>query len=158
MDIFTENEDGLSILLDNISKSSLNKISMSIVKNVEDGNTDALQEYIKAKGLSELASMLVESLKDEAIDEALKYGNDHRILGCKILVKGSPTSYDYSHDEEWTLYDNQINNLKLLQKDREKQMLDAMKYSELIDADGEVIPPANVKKQGGQTLSITIPS
>jgi hypothetical protein len=156
MDIFGKQE-GLVINLDNITKSHLSDVSDKIIKNVMDGNEDAIQQYIKAKGLSELASQVLEGLKDEAVREAEKYGNDVVISGCKVQIKNTPTSYDFSHDSEWSIINNDIEKLKAELKAREKKMLDAMNYSELVDDSGEIIPPAQVKKSGGQTLAITIP-
>ncbi len=43
-------------------------------------------------------------------------------------------------------------------KEREKKMIDATRYAELIDEDtGEVIPPAKVKGHGASALVIKIP-
>lgn len=157
MDIFGKKEDALIINLEKISKSYISDISQKIVNNVVDGNADPMQEYIKAKGLSELSAQIMDGLKDEAIREAEKYADGDKILGCKFQVKNTPTTYDFSHDDEWSSLERQIQLLKDEQKKREKKMLDAMKYAELTDENGEVIPPAEIKKQGGQTLAITIP-
>jgi hypothetical protein len=158
MDIFGKKEDALIINLEKISKSYISDISQKIVNNVVDGNADPMQEYIKAKGLSELSAQIMDGLKDEAIREAEKYADGDKILGCKFQVKNTPTTYDFSHDDEWRILNQEIENLKARQKQREKKMLDAMKYVELTDEYGELIPAAEIKKQGGQTIAITIPS
>lgn len=158
MDIFGKKEDALIINLEKISKSYISDISQKIVNNVVDGNADPMQEYIKAKGLSELSAQIMDGLKDEAIREAEKYADGDKILGCKFQVKNTPTTYDFSHDDEWRILNQEIENLKARQKQREKKMFDAMKYVELTDEYGELIPAAEIKKQGGQTIAITIPS
>lgn len=157
MDIFNKKEEAIVVNLDTITKSYLTDISQRIISNVMDGESDPMQEYIKAKGLSELSSQIMDGLKDEAIREAEKYSGEDKIFGCKVQIKSTPTTYEFSHDDEWAVLNREIENLRAKQKEREKKMLDAMKYSELTDEYGEIIPPAEVKKQGGQTIAITIP-
>ena len=157
MDIFREQGNGLSIGIDNITKSNLSQMAGGVIHNVLNGNTDALHEYIKAKALSELASMMVDGLKEVALSEADKYAGQENIFGCKVVVKSTPTSYDFMHDDEWRILSENIEALKVKMKERETQMIEATKYAELVSTSGEVIPAAEVKKQGGTTLSITIP-
>lgn len=157
MDIFKEENNVISIGIDNITKSNLSHMADGIIHNVLNGNTDALHEYIKAKALSELASMMVDGLKEVALTEADKYAGQENIFGCKVVVKSTPTSYDFEHDDEWRILSENIEVLKIKLKERETQMIEATKYAELVNTSGEVIPPAEVRKQGGTTLSITIP-
>lgn len=157
MDIFKETQTGLEIALDNMSKASLKAMAANVIENVENGNADALHEYIKAKGIVELATAITDGLKAEAIREAEKYSSEDKVFGCSVQVKSVPYTYDFSHDGEWKSLQLQIDALKERQKEREKKMIDAMKYSELTDEYGEVIPPAKIKSGGGQTVSITIP-
>lgn len=158
MDIFAKKEKGLIINLDNITKTYLGDVADRIISNVMDGDADPLQEYIKAKGLSELSSQILEGLKDEALREAEKYENEAIVSGCKIQIKNTPTTYDFSHNDEWALLNAQLDSVKKQMKQIEQKMLDAMKYAEVIDdRTGEVIPPAQIKKAGGQTLAVTIP-
>lgn len=158
MDIFKEtNNGGLEIALDNMSKASLKSIASNVLENVFSGNADALEEYIKAKGIAELASFITDGLKSEAIKEASRYSAEDKVLGCSIQVKSSPYQYDFSHDEEWDLLNRQIQMLRNEQKEREKKMIDAMRYTELVDENGEVIPPAIIKSGGGETIAVTIP-
>lgn len=158
MNIFDTKQDGLVINLDGITKSHIAEISDKIISNVMDGNEDALKAYIKAKGLSELASSIVDGLKDEAIKEAEKYSDSETVFGCKVQVKNTPTTYDFSHNDEWALLNSRLDSIKREMKQIEQKMLDAMKYAEVVDdRTGEVIPPAQIKKAGSQTLAITIP-
>jgi hypothetical protein len=158
MDIFKETNTGLEIALDNMSKASLKKMAANVIDNVEQGNADALEEYIKAKGIVELATSITDGLKAEAIKEAEKYGNEDKILGCSFQVKSVPYTYDFSHNEEWLLLNAHLDATKRQMKEIETKMIDAMRYAEIIDdRTGEVIPPAKIKSGGGQTVSITIP-
>jgi len=157
MDIFSENNGNLSIKIERVSKSAIHEIANSVVSYVLDGNDDPLKEFIKAKALSEIASEISDGLKDDAIREAEKYDLNDSVFGCKVVLKSTPTSYDFSHDGEWKSVNDEIEKLKSRLKDREKKMIDAMKYSELTDELGEVIPPARIKKEGSQTIAVNIP-
>lgn len=157
MDIFNENNGSLSIKIERVSKAAIQEIANSIVSNVLKGNEDPLKEYIKAKALADIASEISEGLKDDAISEAEKYDLNDPVFGCKVVLKSTPTSYDFSHDGEWKSVNQEMEKLKIRLKEREKKMIDAMKYSELTDEFGEVIPPAMIKKEGSQTISINIP-
>jgi DNA-directed RNA polymerase specialized sigma subunit len=157
MDIFSEKNGSLSIKIERVSKAAIQEIAQSVVSYVLNGNDDPLKEYIKAKALSDIASEISEGLKDDAIKEAEKYDLNDPVFGCKVVLKSTPTSYDFSHDGEWRSVNQEMEKLKLRLKEREKKMIDAMKYSELSDEFGEVIPPALVKKEGSQTIAINIP-
>lgn len=156
MDIFKEKESGLSIGLDRISKGGLNDIASSVISNVMEGNVDALHEYIKAKALAELSSIIVEGLKSEAMSEADNYHKDETVLGCTIAIKGTPAIYDFSTDPEWVIIQEKISTLKKEAKIREDKMIDALKYSNVVDENGEEIVKPLIKKESGTTLSITI--
>jgi hypothetical protein len=158
MDIFKEDSTGMVIALDNLSKANLSKMANEIVlTSIEGGYEDPLESYIKAKGLSEIADGIMTGLKDYAMKEAYRYEKDQKVLGCSVLVKATPNTYDFSHNPSWVHLNNEINRLKAEQKEIEKQMILAIGYSEMISADGELIEPATIKKAGGETIQVTIP-
>jgi hypothetical protein len=157
IDIFKEETNGIVLSLDNLSKEYLQSVASDIAKSVYEGNEYALPTYIKAKGLEEIAKSIQESIKEAAIDEAQDYRKDEKVLGCEFLIKATPTTYDFSNNDEWVHLNNEINRLKALQKDIEKQMILAMGMAQMVNNDGVVIEPAVVKKDGGQTIQINIP-
>jgi len=158
MDIFKEDSTGMILALDNLSKANLSKMANEIVfTSIEGGYEDPLEAYIKAKGLSEIADGIMIGLKDYAMKEAYRYEKDQRILGCTVLVKATPNTYDFSNNPSWVHLNNEINRLKAEQKEIEKQMILAIGYSEMISSDGELIEPATIKKAGGETIQVTIP-
>ena len=140
-----------------LSKSGFAKVASQVIEPVMAGEVDALQTFIKAKGLLEIATVILEGVKEEALSEASKYSKEDKILGCGFLVKSVANTYDYSNNEEWVRLNEQINELKAVQKEIEKKMVIAMGYSEMVDKDGVVIEPAVIKKAGGDTLQINIP-
>lgn len=157
IDIFKEETNGLVLALDNLSKAHLHSIADDIAKSVYDGNEYALPTYIKAKGIEEIAKSIQERIKEMAIDDAQDYRKDEKVLGCEFLVKSTPTAYDFTHNDEWVHLNNEINRLKNLQKDIEKQMILATTVSQLVSADGVIVQPAMIKKEGGETIQINIP-
>ena len=158
IDIFKEDSSGMVIALDNMSKANLSSIASQIVStSVDGGYEDPLEAYVKAKGLSEIADGIMSGLKEYAIKDAYKFDKDQKVMGCSVLVKSTPNTYDFSHNPSWVHLNNEINRLKAEQKEIEKQMILAIGYSEMISADGELIEPAVVKKAGGETIQVTIP-
>lgn len=157
IDIFKEDDKGMVLALDNLSKAYLQSIAEDISDSVFNGNEYALPTYIKAKGLEEIAKAIQESIKELAIDDAQDYRKDEKVLGCEFLVKNTPTTYDFSHNDEWKILNDEITKLKAQQKEIEKQMILAMGMAQMVNNDGVVIEPAVVKKDGGQTIQINIP-
>lgn len=158
IDIFKEEDKGMVIALDNMSKANLSHMANQVVFNCIDyGNEDPLEAYIKAKGLAEIADKIMEGLKNHAIKDAYKFEKDQKVMGCTVVVKSTPTTYDYSHNEEWVNLSNEIAMLTEKRKEIEKAMVQAMNYAEVVDADGVIVEPAVVKKAGGETIQITIP-
>jgi hypothetical protein len=132
-------------------------VARIVVHKVEEGEESALEQYIKAKGVADIAGEIMDGLKGLAMDEASAYSANDKVLGCEFQVKNTATTYDFSHDETWAHLNETMSSIKEAIKVREKQMLDAMKYAELVDENGEVIPPAVIKKAGGSTIAISIP-
>jgi hypothetical protein len=157
MDIFKEENNSISIALDRLSKAYLSNVARIVVHKVEEGEESALEQYIKAKGVADIAGEIMDGLKGLAMDEASAYSANDKVLGCEFQVKNTATTYDFSHDETWAHLNETMSSIKEAIKVREKQMLDAMKYAELVDENGEVIPPAVIKKAGGSTIAISIP-
>jgi bisphosphoglycerate-independent phosphoglycerate mutase (AlkP superfamily) len=160
VDIFAEELMlGGSLDFNNINKSALAKVSGAVVDRVMSGDEDPLEAYIKAKAVQEVASKIIDDLKGSAIDEAEKYLEpDAKMLGCSFVVKQGATSYSFDHDEEWKRVNEEIEALKKILKEREKKMIDAMSYAEIVDdKTGEVIPPATIKKHSSSILAVTIP-
>jgi|LakMenEpi03Aug12_release.lakeMendotaPanAssembly.Ray.scaffolds.fasta_scaffold31592_14 hypothetical protein len=158
MDIFKEDSTGMILALDNLSKANLSKMANEIVfTSLNGGYEDPLEAYVKAKGLGEIADGIMTGLKDYAIKEAYKFDKEQKVIGCSVLVKSVPNTYDFSSNPSWVHLNNEINRLKAEQKEIEKQMILAIGYSEMVSADGEIIQPAVVKKAGGETIQVTIP-
>lgn len=160
-DIFAEQNPVPTNLLDftEINKSALGKVSGAVVDKVSSGDDSALETYVKAKALEFVVSEIISNVKTEALDEAEKYERDDaNILGVDFMVKNGTTRYSFDHDDEWNKINDEIKELTAKRKAREKLMIDATKYAQVVDkATGEVVAPAEIKSSGGSILNITIP-
>jgi hypothetical protein len=161
-DIFEEHKEIVPTnILDftEINKSALGKMSGAVVDKVASGDENALDTYIKAKALEVVVSNIIKDVKAEALDEAEKYEKgDGKLLGCEFIVKNGATKYSFDHDEDWSNIDKQIKELTEKRKAREKLMIDATKYAQVVDKDtGEVVTPAEIKSASASILTITIP-
>lgn len=161
MDIFAEDNKPAPIFLEfsRINKAALGELSGAVVDKVSSGDDSALETYVKAKALEFVVSEIISNVKAEALDEAEKYERgDANILGVDFMVKNGTTRYSFDHDDEWNKINDEIKELTAKRKAREKLMIDATKYAQVVDkATGEVVTPAEVKSSGGSILNITIP-
>lgn len=149
-----------------ISKAYLERVSDGIVSGVFSGDDNPLGVYIKAKALSTLADNVISAIKTEALDEAKKYSkDDSSMLGVDFVVKSGSVKYSFDHDLDCLEMIAEIESLQdqmsLIQnklKARQKMMIEATKYAQLVDdVTGEVIPPAVIEGYGQDVLTINIP-
>jgi hypothetical protein len=157
MDIFETKETGLSINLGRLSKETVAVMAQSIVENVLQGNEYALEQYVKAKGLAEIANSIVDGLKDMAIRDAANYTTEDKVLGCTVQVKSTATTYDFSHNTEWAMLNAHLEATKKKMKYIESQMVEALNHEQMVDMDGVIIEPAKIKKPGGTTIAVNMP-
>lgn len=148
-----------SLDFNKINKTALGGVSGAVVERVNSGNEDALEVYIKTKAIQEVATTILKDIKELAKDEAEKYPNyDSKMLGCGFNVKNGVTRYSFEHDQEWCKIKDEIDSLKEKLKERERKMIDASKFAEVVEeGTGEIIPPAIIKSHGDSVLTITIP-
>jgi hypothetical protein len=162
MDIFEEvDKNGFTpaiIDFTNINKKALGSVSGALIDKVNAGEEDALDVFIKAKAIGEVAKGIMDGVKGLATDEAEKYEKgDNNILGCEFIVKSGATKYSFSHDDEWNNINEEIKALTEKRKSREQKMIDATKYAEVVDDTGELVPPAEILSNGSSILTINIP-
>ena len=160
-DIFAEQNPVPTNILEfkEINKAALGKVSGAVIDKVASGEENALETYIKAKALEVVVTNIIKDVKAEALDEAERYEKgDAKLLGCEFMVKSGATRYSFDHDDEWNRINDQIKELTEQRKAREKLMIDATKYAQVVDKEtGEVVTPAEIKSSGGSILNITIP-
>jgi hypothetical protein len=156
-DIFKDANNSLSVELVSINKTAIHSVAASIIQTVDDGEKSALDALIQAKGLEELSKMIVDGVKGWAMDEAEQFPkNESRRMGVGFAVKNLPNKYDYSHDERWCELKQSIEALTAQIKEREKSMVEAMKYGGITTETG-YIPAAKIAAHGGLTIQVSIP-
>lgn len=117
-----------------------------------DGEIDELHAYIECSKIKSMAESSMKNLKQYALSEFEKYGEKTvDAYGCQIQ-KSQSGRYSYNHLSSWVDLNGQIKAI-------EKQSQEAYKQSEkgidLIDENGEIIPPAEYKSNE-ESLKIKI--
>ncbi len=122
-----------------------------LVQDVQDGNADALAVFIELKRLSSQVESAIKQIKDEAVDEANKYGKSFEMQGAKITVKSAATRYKYDHIPEWKQHKEQLKAIEELAKQALKARQNKLYVS---DDEGIISEPAKAIP-GADTLSIS---
>lgn len=123
----------------NLEKSNYSEI----VDQVNEGNLNALEMFIAIKRECEAASAAMDALKQQAIDEAAKYGGkSFEAFGAKIERRNAPSRWNYKG----------ISSIE----DAEKKVKQLQTIAQVggVDPDtGEVMKA--VKIEGGETIAIS---
>ena len=116
---------------------------------IEQGNTNPLTAYAELKQLSDMISSMIESVKEQAIDERRKYGKEEVIKnGFKIELVNGRKIWNYKSSQRWQQLDAQ-------RKTYEELMQKAYHGAKIADADtGEMIEPADLSF-ASDTLRLT---
>ena len=106
---------------------------------IEEGNTNALSAYTELKMLSELIASMMDTVKDQAIEERRKYGKEEVIKnGYKIELANGRKIWNYKSSQRWQQLDAQ-------RKTYEELMQKAYNGTKIADADtGELVEPAEL--------------
>jgi hypothetical protein len=116
---------------------------------IEQGNTNPLAAYTELKQLSEMIASMMDSVKDQAIEERRKYGKEEVIKnGFKIELANGRKIWNYKGSQRWQQLDTQ-------RKTYEELMQKAYHGAKIADADtGEMIEPAELT-YASDTLRLT---
>jgi hypothetical protein len=151
--------NSLILNVNSFTKSELSSVSQQFVSQVKNGDVEAIDVLIKAKALEEISKEIQSGVKNYAIEEAQAYGKEgSKRMGVGIVVANGASKYSYDHDETWSELNKEMEILKAKIKEREKSMVEAIKYGgQLITADGEIIPAAVVVSYGEEQVRVSIP-
>lgn len=125
-----------------LKKNEIKKIANSIVKSVENGDSDANKTLIAAYKMKKIAEDIVDNVRPIVASKQIQKGGI-KSYNSEIIEKKNPDSYDFSvcGDFEWDSLNAQLTEIKEKIKEREtflKTLKDPM-----ATMDGEVInPPA----------------
>ena len=74
---------------------------IEITKQVEAGNMNALEGFVHLKQIEAQLKDCFNLIKDQAIDEAEKYGKgENEAYGCKFQVRNAAGRWDFSNLQE----------------------------------------------------------
>lgn len=116
-----------------------------ITSLIKSGDVPALKPYIISKRVQKRIEQFDKEIRENALEEAKQYEQKFSIDGVKVEYRNGSGRYTYNHDSEWNSYQEQIDKLKELQKQREELMKTAMRHEGEFVVDGEIVPPATVK-------------
>lgn len=113
------------------------------VQEVIEGNISALEVYGQLNLLSKFIKMSMDEIKDEAFNEAGRYGvksfEDH---GMKFQLSDGKANYSFKHIPEILALETQLKELKEKAKNAAIQK---MKFGTTqVDEDGVIIEAANI--------------
>ncbi len=132
-------------------KESIDQI-VSLVNEVEEGNTDALKAFIALKELEKVLTAAMSQIKDGAVSEAKKYNaKSFELMGCRIDVKEGTARWSYKHIPQWSRHQEEMKKIEEAAKLRYKNPTTLM-----ADADGEEILPA-LASYDKESIAITLP-
>jgi len=106
---------------------------------IEQGNTNPLSAYTELKQLSEMIASMMDSVKDQAIEERRKYGKEEVVKnGFKIELANGRKIWNYKSSQRWQHLDAQ-------RKTYEELMQKAYHGAKIADAEtGEMIEAAEL--------------
>lgn len=135
-----------------ISKGKITLASQLTVEEVQSGNLNPLEIYIRSKAYIQYFTDIAKNIQGDVIEEIEKYGKGEKVLSCKIELTNTGEGLDYESDEIYA-------DLKKQLKEREELLKTAYKSSAtLVDQDGVEVPKVPVKTHSSQTPKITIPN
>ena len=135
---------------------TIEEIVSSVVNGIEEGYTDPLEVAAQLKRLEDLHKTLKSKCSGYIIDELYTSGSTEKI-GYKVEKFTTGERLDYSSNEDWTAYENVIQEMKEKQKPIEAKMKAAYKVgsSFVDDETGEVFSPAKHKSGGQDSFKVT---
>jgi hypothetical protein len=144
-------------------KTILNQIrkAYKLVTNVNESVEQFLQEgtpvqnAVNLKALEQFIKAAKTRMSEDVLN-ALEQENNQQFQGFKVYKTTSATRYDFSHNEDWSNYQEKIDRIKAEQKEIEDNM--KLAYNKgitiLNDETGEVYEPALYKSGGKDTFAV----
>lgn len=144
---------------DNITKSEIQEKAVNTVEAVNEGHVNSIDVFTQVRAVKEVADAILDGIKETVIDDVERLHADEReYRGIKLELANGRTKYDFSHDEEWVNLQEELSEIKDRIKSREKLMIDAIKYSGVVDKDtGEEIQPAKIIGGTPKSVKVIIP-
>ena len=105
------------------TKSEVSLEVGQIVEQVREGNVNALQAYGALVAVERIAAAARVEIAEQALTEAESYGKrEFGLYGAQFQVSECGVKYDFSQDGEWQSYQDQLEEIRALQKGREETL------------------------------------
>jgi hypothetical protein len=125
------------------TKSGIEKAVESILQPYQNEEKAAIQDAVALRSLVEIAEGVLSKLKPILKEEIQAYGKKTSVNSVELSITQGAAKYSFHHDLVWEDLENQIANLKILQKNREKLMIQAANSkNEIADEYGCIVPKA----------------
>lgn len=148
----------LVLFKENITKSEIAEKAASTIESVNEGHVNSIEVYTQVRGVKEVADSILSGIKQTVVEDVERlHANEREFRGIKLELANGRTKYDFSHDEEWNNLQSQLADIKDQIKTREKHMIDAMNYEEVVDNRGEIVPAAKIVGGTKSSVRVVIP-
>lgn len=117
---------------------------------VLDGNESPLKAYIEFKKIEADLKEAIEAIKDQALEEASKYGKSFSHDGVQVEIRSSAGKWNYKHVQEWNELSKKMDSL-------EEQLKHAYKAKASLvnEGTGEILMTAQYTP-GKETIFVTL--
>ncbi len=125
----------LPIQIEGLSKTGIETLANTIVSEVEKGNENPGELFLKLDFLQKAIEKAKKEIKEGAIEELAKYDKGQTLGGVEFSVqeKGKPS---YKHHEDWQKKKEELTAIEADMKAAAKS------GNNIVTEDGEIIPPA----------------
>lgn len=128
---------------------------LQLAEDVQNGNSNALEQYIVLKRLENDFKSVMAIVRDLAIDEADKYGEKtFEAFGAEITKKSDPGRWNYKEIPQWADKKEQLKDIEELAKQSYNQKVKSTGVV-IVDEDGIEIEAAQYT-DGKSNISIKL--
>lgn len=138
------------------TKANIERIGQAVIHQVKEGYADPVEEFIKAKALTQLAEQIIKGTQESTIN-AMRGAKTYEHKGVHMTFKSGARKYDFSDNPDWAKLNEQLEETKAAMKVIEDLMKKAMDFTNVTDEFGVVIPPARVVGGSADSVSVAIP-
>jgi hypothetical protein len=136
------------------TKTQAQIFAQQIIEQVESGNIDSLEVYIRCKALILSLNQVIESIETTTLSEAEKHGKSFDFKSARVEVKelGSKWHFDKSNDSIYFSIKSKLEKWDTKRKDRETFLKSLKQKTSILDEETgeliEVFPPYKTSKTG----------
>ena len=127
----------LVLFKENITKAEIQEKAASTIEAVNEGEVNSIEVYTQIRAVKEVTDAILKGIKDTVVDDVERlHPKEREFRGIRLDLANGKLKYDFSHDDEWVNLQEQLADIKDKIKTREKYMVDAIEYEEVVDKQG----------------------